>query len=507
MKQAALLACFCGALVHAAGGQPASAPVYNVKSYGATGTGAASDTDAINKAIAAASAAGGGTVFFPAGTYVSGSIHLKSHITLYLDSGAVLRASSDPQAYDPAEPNPSIEKFQDYGHSHWRNSLIWGEGLENVAIAGQGLIDGKALTREADKRIGNKAISLKLSRNVTIRDISMLLCGHFAVLATGVDNLTIDNVKIDTNRDGIDVDASRNVRISNVSVNSPWDDAIVLKASYALGMFRDTTDVTITNCFVSGFDMGTLLNGTYQRRADGAPDRGGPTGRIKLGTESSGGFKNITISNCVFEYSRGLALETVDGGDLEDVTVSNITMRDVVNSPIFVRLGARLRSPDGTPVGHIRRVNISDVTVYNADARYATLISGIPGHDIEDLKLNHIRILYAGGGTKEQASIVPAESEKEYPEPYRFGAMPAYGFFIRHVNGIEFNDVQAGFIKDDLRPALVLQDVKHADFDHLKAQHGADVPTFVLKNVDDFRTWRSRGLSDTTIEHAAEQHF
>ncbi|HEY1240854.1 MAG TPA: glycosyl hydrolase family 28-related protein [Bryobacteraceae bacterium] len=507
MKPTALLACLCGVLIHAAAGQTGPAPVYSIRSYGATGTGAASDTDAINKAIAAASSAGGGTVFFPAGIYVSGSIHLRSNITLFLDSGAVLRASADPEAYDPAEPNPSIEKYQDYGHSHWRNSLIWGEGLENVAILGQGLIDGKALTREADKRIANKAISLKLSRNVTIRDISMLLCGHFAILATGVDNLTIDNVKIDTNRDGIDVDASHNVRISNVSVNSPWDDAIVLKASYGLGMFRDTTDVTITNCFVSGFDMGTLLDGTLQKRAAGAPDRGGPTGRIKLGTESSGGFKNITISNCVFEYSRGLALETVDGGDLEDVTVSNITMRDVTNSPIFVRLGARLRSPEGTPVGHIRRVNISDVTVYNADARYSTLISGIPGHDIEDLRLSRIRILYAGGGTKEQATIVPAESEKEYPEPYRFGTMPVYGFFIRHVNGIELNDVEAGFAKNDLRPAFLLQDVKHADFNNVKAQHADQVPIFVLKNVDDFRSSRSRGVADTAFEHAAEKRF
>src|SRR5579872_3263584 len=229
MKVLFFVACECVALAVVCGGQPGRAPVYDVKSYGATGAGKTADTQAINKAVLAANASGGGTVFFPAGTYLSGSIHLKSNVTLYLDSGAVILASSDPEAYDAAEPNPAIEKYQDYGHSHWRNSLMWGEGVENVAILGQGLINGKALTREADKRIANKAISLKLSRNITIRDVSMLLCGHFAILATGVDNLTIDNVKIDTNRDGIDVDASRNVRISNVSVNSPWDDAIVLK--------------------------------------------------------------------------------------------------------------------------------------------------------------------------------------------------------------------------------------------------------------------------------------
>ena len=497
--------CFCAVFAAA---QPGRAPVYDVKAYGATGSGKSADTAAINQAIAAANSAGGGTVFFPAGMYLSGSIHLKSNVTLYLDSGAVIQASSDPEAYDEAEPNPAIDKYQDFGHSHWRNSLMWGENVENVAILGQGLINGKdALTREANKRVANKAISLKLSRNVTIRDISMLLCGHFAILVTGVDNLTIDNIKIDTNRDGIDVDASRNVRISNVSVNSPWDDAIVLKASYGLGLFRDTTNVTITNCFVSGYDMGTLLDGTFQRHAAGAPDRGGPTGRIKLGTESSGGFKNITISNCVFEYSRGLALETVDGGDLEDVTVSNITMRDVINSPIFLRLGRRMRSPEGTPIGHFRRVNISDVIVYNADPRYSNLIAGSPGHAIEDVKLNHIRMLFAGGGTSEQAAIVPAESEMEYPEPYRFGQMPAYGFFIRHAKGIELNDVEIGYLKEDLRPAFQLQDVQGADFNNLKAQHAPAAPIFVLKDVGQFRAWHGKSLPDTSLDHVANKNL
>src|SRR5579871_178439 len=489
---------FCSALA------ASQAAVYDVKSFGATGSGRIADTVAINRAIDAASKAGGGTMFLQEGTFLSGSIHLRSNVGLHLDQGAVIEASADPEAYDPAEPN-QWDRFQDFGHSHWRNSLIWGEGIENVSIDGPGLINGKALTREANLRIGNKAISLKLSRNVTIRDISMLLCGHFAILATGVDNLTIDNIKIDTNRDGIDVDASRNVRISNVSVNSPWDDAIVLKASYALGSFRDTTDVTITNCFVSGYDMGTLLDGTFQSHAGNAPDRGGPTGRIKLGTESSGGFKNITISNCVFEHSRGLALETVDGGDLEDVSVSNITMRDIVNSPIFLRLGRRMRSPDGTPVGHFRRVNISDVVVYNADARFCSLITGIPGHDVEDVKLNHIRIVYQGGGTKEQAVMDVPEGETEYPEPMRFGEMPAYGFFVRHVKGIEFNNVDISYLKEDWRPPFVLNTVEDAEFNNLKFQHPAGAPAFVLKGVRKFSTWHARSLADTQIDTAADK--
>ena len=141
--------------------------------------------------------------------------------------------------------------------------------------------------------------------------------------------------------------------------------------------------MTITNCLVSGYDTGTLLDGTYKRNIREAPDRDAPTGRIKFGTESNGGFKNITISNIVFDHCRGLALESVDGGLLEDVTITNITMRDVTNSPIFVRLGKRMRGPAGTPIGSLRRVNISNIVAYNADPRYASIIAGIPNHQIE----------------------------------------------------------------------------------------------------------------------------
>ena len=144
--------------------------------------------------------------------------------------------------------------------------------------------------------MGNKAIALKNCHNVLLRDFSILHGGHFGILATGVDNLTIDNLKIDTNRDGMDVDCCRNVRISNCYVNSPWDDGICLKADYALGSAKQTEFVTITNCYVSGCEEGTLLDGTYKHFA---PDvRGvGRYGHIKLGTESNGGFRNITISN------------------------------------------------------------------------------------------------------------------------------------------------------------------------------------------------------------------
>jgi polygalacturonase len=525
--------------VHAQRGSEAG--FYNVKTFGAKGDGQALDTPAINKTIDTAAAAGGGTVYFPAGNYLSVSIHLKSNIALYLDQGAtIIAATPSPEVkYDPPEPN-EWEAYQDFGHTHWHNSLIWGENLTNVSILGPGTIWGKGLVRAGtqsrtqaqndalnaarasepktpfgypnprdavESAWGNKSISLKLCRNVIIRDISILHGGHFAILATGVDNLTIDNLKIDTNRDGIDVDACKNVRISNCTVNSPFDDGICPKSSFALGYARATENVTITNCQVSGYDEGTLLDGTYKRDFRNPNGAFSPTGRIKFGTESNGGFKNITISNCVFDYCRGLALETVDGALLEDVTISNITMRDISNAPFFLRLGSRMRGPQGAPVGELRRVTISNVIVYNADPRYASLISGIPGHDIQDLRMGNIRIYYKGGGTKQQAALEPPEKETDYPEPTMFGEIPAYGFFIRHVRGLEMSDVEVSYLKDDARPPFIISDAKGVDLRHLRMQHSEGVSSFLLKDVDGFSIQQSSPLPDMNLKKVLRQQF
>lgn len=498
-------------------------PSYNIKDFGAKGDGKTVDTKAINDAIEAAAKQGGGTVFFPAGTFLSYTIRLKSNIALYLDQGCTLLAadSSAGGRYDEPEPNEWGDKhqYQDYGHSHWRNSLIWGEGLENISILGPGTIHGKGLSRgfyrhERWERIGvnagpfmweggaNKAIALKLCRNVILKDFTILYGGHFGILATGVDNLTIDNLKMDTNRDGMDIDCCQNVRISNCTINSPYDDAICLKSSFALGYARPTQNVTITNCQVSGYDLGTFYNGTYQRKEFyQVPDQEGPTGRIKFGTESNGGFKNITITNCVFEYCRGLALETVDGALLEDVAISNITMRDIVNSPFFLRLGGRMRGPEGVPIGALRRVSINNIMVYNADSHFSTLISGLPGHDIEDVKFNNVRIYYRpidSPATRIQ-KIVP-EYEKAYPEPQKFGVLPAYGFFIRHVKGIELNNVEISFMGKETRPAFVLDDVKEVELRNVKAQKAPGTSLFVLKNVQGFLLKDSKQLSDKFIK-------
>jgi polygalacturonase len=545
-------------------GSGTSGGIYNVRSFGAKGDGTALDTKAINRAIDTANARGGGTVYFPPGTYLTYSIRLKSNITLNLDRGATILAAESKlnasDAYDPPEPNP-FDKYQDFGHTHWHNSLIWGENIENIAIIGQGRIDGKGLSRgqrpatqpaapytgpttaevwatlfpsplpgpatqpttmpttdqgpnaqypnERDSLpagIGNKAIALKLCRNVLMRDVTIFRGGHFAILATGVDNFTMDNLTIDTNRDGVDIDCCVNVRMSNCTVNSPTDDGICPKSTYSLGLNRPTENVTITNCQVSGYDMGTLLDGTFKRTLSHRDLwKSGPTGRIKFGTESNGGFKNITISNCVFNYCRGLALETVDGGLLEDVTISNITMREVYSSVFFLRLGARARGPNDPPPGQLRRVHIDNIVAYDCSPLYSSIISGIPERDIEDLRLSNIRIVYQGGGPRELATSQPAELEKEYPEPRMFGMIPAYGFYIRHVKGLVMENITLSYMNQEMRPPFILEDVKDVEFRWVKAQHESGVPTFKLKNVTNFSTFHVDGIDDAKRDNAADE--
>lgn len=528
---------------------PLAAADFDVRAYGATGDGKTLDTDAINKAIDAAATAGGGTVRFGAGTYASYSIHLKSNIALYLDAGATLLAADPPAegqpgGYDTPEPN-AWDKYQDFGHTHWHNSLIWGENLENISILGPGRIFGRGLSRgtaglrkdplpgeprpprppapaNSARRaagqggsggnispetpfgypsprdvlpagVGNKAIALKSCRNVIFRDFTIFHGGHFAILATGVDNWTCDGLKIDTNRDGIDFDCCQNVRVANCTVNSPLDDGICPKSSYGLGYFRPAENITITNCQVSGYVEGSLLDGT--RRRD--PKNPRPTGRIKCGTEANGGFHNLTISNCVFEYCSGFALEEVDGGLLEDVTVSNLTMRDIVNAPIYLRLGARLRGPDPIAVGALRRIKIDNVVAHNVAAQSGVLILGLPGHVIEDVSLTNIFIDYAGGGTAEQAARVVPEDEKAYPEPSRHGTMPSWGMFARHVKNLDVSRVEFRVAKDDARPTVQLDDVADVTFDAVKFPHAAGASVFVLKTVNGLAIHNSAALPET----------
>jgi polygalacturonase len=500
----------------------AAMSLFDVRKYGATGDGKTLDTAAVNHAIEAAAAAGGGVVVFPPGMYLCFSIRLKSQVHLVLEQGSAIVAADSPKpgeqtgynggVYDAAEPKTEWDAYQDYGHNHWHNSLLWGEDIHDISITGPGLIYGKGLSFGAGRMargnypiyvaeqpgVGNKAIALKNCRNVLLRDFSMLKGGHFCLLLTGVDNLTIDNLKIDTDRDGMDIDCCQNVRVSNCTVNSPWDDGICPKSSYALGYARATRNMTITNCWVTGYyELGTVLDGTFKKFA--TDFRVPRTGRIKCGTEANGGFINITISNCVFEGCQGYALETVDGALLEDVTITNTTMRDLVSGPVFMRLGARLRGPkESTKVGTLKRILVSNLECYNAPLRVSSVLSGIPGYPIEDVKLSNIYIETVGGATAEAAQVQPPEYENKYPEPQMFGPMPSSGFFMRHMRNVEMSHVEIANTTPDVRPAFYLTDVERADFFAVTAPRGAD-GAFALHGVKDIRIGWSRAAADTTL--------
>jgi polygalacturonase len=493
--------------------------IFDVRTFGATGDGKTLDTEAVNRAIEAASRMGG-TVVFPAGSYLCFSIHLKSQVHLYLQPGSAIVAAESPlpgeqtgyrsSVYDAAEPNTAWDAYQDYGHNHWHNSLLWGEDLHDISISGAGLIWGKGLSnggwggrdgasfKAEQPGVGNKCIALKNCHNVLLRDFSILKGGHFGLLMTGVDNLTIDNLKIDTDRDGMDIDCCQNVRVSNCTVNSPWDDGICPKSSYALGYARATRNVTLSNCWVTGtYELGTVLDGTFKKFADG--ERAPRTGRIKFGTESNGGFINIAVSNCVFEGCQGYALESVDGALLEDITITNTTMRDLVSGPIFMRLGSRLRGPkESARVGTLRRILINNLVCHNAPLKFSSILSGIPGASIEDVKLSDIYIETAGGGQAADAQVAPPEFENKYPEPSMFGPTPASGFFLRHVRNLEMSHVEIANRIPDARPAFYLADVERADFFAITAPRGID-GAFALRGVKDLRIGWSRAAADTTV--------
>jgi len=496
---------------------PAPDVTFNVRTFGATGDGKTIDTPAVNRAIDAAAAAGGGTVLFPAGAYACYTIRLKSHICLMLEAGAtILGASVPPEGttsggYDPAGPPQPWEAYQDYGHNHWPNSLIWGDGIEDITICGPGLIWGKGLSRGDDKAVpraenpgvGNKAIALRNCRNVTFRDFRVLKGGHFAILLTGVDNVVIDGLTIDTDRDGIDIDCCRNVRVANCAVNSPADDAICPKSSFALGYARPTENVTITNCYVTGaYQIGAMLDGTWKILPDSDRLRG--TGRIKCGTESNGGFINITISNCVFDRCRGVALETVDGARIEDICISNITMRGVVHSPFFLRLGARLRGPAGIAPGTLRRVLISNVSSFNAVSEYPSIIAGIPGNLVEDIKISDVYLHQLGGQSQELASRIPPEKESAYPEATMFGPLPGRGFFMRHARDIELTNVEIAVSAADARAAIWAEDVDGLDVFRMRPGTGT---TFELRNVRQFRNFGSIQVPDRILATAEAETF
>lgn len=481
MKKILLLLAFTVSLAAQAAGD------YDVRDFGAVGDGKTLDHGAINRAIDSCVANGGGRVVLPAGTYLCGSIRMKSDVELHISAGAtILAAPGSMKAYDESEPweGPA---YQDGGHTYFHNSLIWAVGQKNVSITGRGMIDGKGLTKKDTEKGGNlqggsigtgdKAIALKECRNVLIRDITIFRGGHFAIIMTGCDLGTVDNVTIDTNRDGFDIDCCKYLTVSNCKINTPSDDALVLKSSYALKRPVLCEHIAVTNCVITGYKMGTLLDGTY------VPEKvNWVCGRFKLGTESNGGYRNIALSNCTFMYSSGLAFEEVDQGLMENVVVSNITMSHVHHYPIYITTGCRNRGPkERTTVSTGADIQISNVIADDVDSLAGIIVTGMPHQPLRNIALNNIRITYRGGGTADLAEREYREQGTNYPEPRFAGPTPAYGLYARHVDGLDINHVTFRTERPDLRPAVMLDDVKNESITDLKAPEVKGVKKIVKK--------------------------
>ena len=393
---------------------------YNVLQQGVVGDGKTLNTKSLQSAIDTLHAKGGGQLHFPAGRYLTGSLQLKSNVTLYLEKEAVLLGSTSPYDY----PGFSTEKELKVNNDHFDQALIYAEGAENIGITGEGCIDGQG--RE---------------------------------LALTIDSLHVEN-RAYWNNDGIDISDCKDVRISNCFINSA-DDGICLK-SHNRGAWNDR--VSISNCHIIS-----------------------SASAIKFGTESLGGFKNVTIDNIRIKdtFRSAIAIESVDGAEIENVQVSNVHAVNTGNA-IFIRLGHR----SGEQPGYLRNVTIKDVYVevpfgrpdINYDLRgpavtffhnpFPSSISGIPGHDIENVKLENIEIVYPGRATRGMAYMsvsrlkdVP-ENEKGYPEFTMFEELPSWGFYVRHVKGIQMHNVKLRLQEDDFRPAFVfdrVSDVRLSD--------------------------------------------
>ena len=462
---------------------------YNIRSFGAVGDGKNLDSPAINTAIESAFANGGGKIIVPAGIYLCGSIHLKSNIELHLLPGAIIKAApASMKVYDESESFGGFPEYQDGGHTYFHNSLIWAEGQDNISITGRGMIDGEGLTKKDTENAGNvqggsigtgdKAIALKLCTNVLIRDITIFRGGHFAIIITGCEKGTIDNVTIDTNRDGIDIDCCKYLTVTNTKVNTPNDDGIVLKSSYALKKPVPCENILINNCIVTGYKLGTFLDGTY------IPEKvNWVCGRIKLGTESNGGYRNIAISNCTMMYSSGLAFEEVDQGRMENIAVSNITMNHVHHYPIYITTGCRNRGPkEVTSPSYGGDIMISNVIADDADSLAGIIVTGMKEEPLRNIRLHNIQIRYRGGGTSDLSKKEYREQGTNYPEPRWAGPTPAYGLYARHVDGLTVRGLYLETIRPDYRHVVILDDVKNADIQDLTAPVQKGAEKIVIKN-------------------------
>jgi polygalacturonase len=435
----------------------AALPVFNVKNYGASGNGTHNDTSAINKAIVAANAAsGGGIVEVPSGTYLSAnSIHMLSNVTIQLDSGSTIVGSSA-KTYDAAESNPN-DKYQDYGHSHFHDAMIWGDRLTNIGFTGSGTIDGGGhlITGNPGSGQADKIISLTRCDGLTLSGITLKRGGHFGALTNGCTNVVSDHLTIATagNRDGWNVISTTNVTITNIKIAAN-DDALVFKSDWALGQTLPSGHVSVNGATLSAQCCNALM----------------------FGSETCGPFTDYTFDNITITGAgkSGLGMVSMDGANISDVHYSNITMSGV-SSPIMEKIGNRLRCGGKPTAGHISNVTFTNVTGTGAKSpQYSPTLWGLDSsHRITDVTFNGVNLTVPGGSGTVNTGV--PSNNGDY-NPNSIGTRPAYGWYLHYVDGIQFTDSSVRFNADDARPAVIANSSGTVSFNNFTAQRGSKSP-------------------------------
>lgn len=386
---------------------------------------------ALQKAIDSAHAAGGGRVSLPPGRHETGTLFLKSGVELHLEMGAELLGSSNSEDYASA-----VEGFRDAVGTDRGRALIVADHAENVAITGPGVIDGRGQGFDGHRPMLLRFINC---RGVRVRDVRLKDSAAWLQHYLRCDDVLVSGVTVDShangNNDGINLDGCSRVRVSDCRFDC-GDDALTLKCTTSAAC----RDITISNCVLK-----SDCNG------------------IKFGTESVGGFENITITDCVVHDTRlcGITVASVDGAFLRDVLISNITMRDV-GCGLFFRLGSRglnLAAGEARPVGSLERVTIRDVQGLITGSEGSALL-GLPGTPIRDVRLENIHLRVPGGGTESDAARDVPEIPHEYPQYDKWGHFPAFGLYARHVRGLALRDIRIDASNRDARPAIRLDDVE-----------------------------------------------
>ena len=441
----------------------AEAADYTILDFGAKSDTTVLSTAALQQAIDACSEAGGGRVVVPAGHYKIGTIVLKSNVHLYLEQGATLYGSTDLKDYRPMK--------SDYVSLRTKTNtiqLIYADKVKNVTIDGYGTIDGRG--RAFKKHSWNDEgitrphlLRFIQSEDITVKGITLKNSGCWMQHYLACDRILIDGIKVfnrnNYNNDALDLDGCHDVIVTNMIADSD-DDGITLKSTSP----RLCENIRISDCVVSSH-----------------------CNAVKLGTETNGGFRNINISGIVVKPSSdqqekffgqwigssAISLEIVDGGVLENVNVSDVTIEGT-ESPIFVRLGNRGRGylSDGkdmekiVPVDHVGRIkgiHLDNVQIRHAGSMGCS-ITGLPGYPVEDVWLSNITLHHQGGVTADELvhihDSIKDEKEKDYPEATMWGNLPAKGFFVRHARNVHFSNVVVATELPDVRPDIVRVDAE-----------------------------------------------